>query len=185
MREHITALIDREIAHQKAGRQGRIIAKMNRLADTGVIQKLYEASQAGVRIDLIVRGICMLRPGVPGLSENISVRNVVGRLLEHSRIFYFANGDDEAVYLGSADWMHRNLANRVEVIAPVHDPKLRRYLKDEVLAAYLRDNTKARRLSANGKYERPEITFADQEFDAQKYFMNSTPKENTDHAPTV
>ena len=185
LRERITALIDREIAHQRAGRPARIIAKMNRLADTRIIQKLYEASQAGVRIDLIVRGICMLRPGVSGLSETISVTSIVGRLLEHSRIFYFANGDDPEVYLGSADWMHRNLTNRVEVVAPVHAPALKRYLKDDVLAAYLRDNTKARRLLPNGKYERSEAAFGDQRFDAQKYFMKSALKEDTDHAPTV
>ena len=183
LRERITALIDREIAHQKAGRPSGIIIKMNRLADTEVIQKLYEASRAGVRIDLIVRGICMLRPGVPGLSETISVRAIVGRLLEHSRIFYFANGEDEEVYLGSPDWMHRNLSNRVEVVAPVHDPQLKSYLKDEVLAAYLRDNVKARKLLPNGKYERPESAIAGQSFDAQNYFMNSAPKEKTDHAP--
>lgn len=172
LRERITALVDREIAHQQAGRKARIIVKMNRLADTEVIQKLYEASQAGVPIDLIVRGICMLRPGVAGLSETISVTSVVGRLLEHSRIFYFANGGDEELYLGSADWMHRNLSNRVEVVAPVHDPNLKRYLKDEILTAYLRDNTKARRLSSNGMYERLPTVAGDQPFDAQKYFMN-------------
>jgi polyphosphate kinase len=185
LRDRINALIDREIVHQKAGRPARILVKMNRLADTSVIEKLYQASQAGVRIDLIVRGICMLRPGVPGLSETITVRNIVGRLLEHSRIYYFANGGEEEVYLGSADWMHRNLSNRVEVVAPVHDSKLKKYLKDEILAAYLRDNTKARRLSSKGKYERLEMSLADQQFDAQKYFMNSTSKEDIDHAPTV
>lgn len=185
LRERITSLIDREIAHQRAGRPARIIVKMNRLADTEVIHKLYEASQAGVQIDLIVRGICMLRPGIPGLSETINVTSVVGPLLEHSRIFYFANGDEEEVYLGSADWMHRNLSNRVEVVAPVHDEKLKRYLKDEVLAAYLRDNTKARRLSPNGMYERLPTGVADQPFDAQKYFMNSAPEEKTDHASTI
>jgi polyphosphate kinase len=185
LREGITALIDREIAHQRAGRPARMIIKMNRLADTDVIQKLYEASQAGVRIDLIVRGICMLRPGVPGLSETISVRTIVGRLLEHSRIFYFANGDDEEVYLGSADWMRRNLSNRVEVVAPVHDPKMKRYLKDEVLAAYLRDNLKARILLPDGNYERLGAALDDQGFDAQKYFMNTAPEENTDHASKV
>jgi polyphosphate kinase len=185
LRERVTAFIEREIAHQKAGRPARIVVKMNRLADTDVIQKLYEASQAGVRIDLIVRGICMLRPGVPGLSETISVRNVVGRLLEHSRIFYFANGGDEEVYIGSADWMHRNLSSRVEVLAPVSDVKLKSYLKDDLLAAYLRDNTKARTLLPNGKYERPARASSDQEFDAQKYFMDSAQQEDTDHAPTV
>lgn len=182
LREHLVRLIEREINHQKAGRPARIIGKMNRLADTAIIHKLYEAAQAGVRIDLIVRGICMLRPGVPGLSETISVRNIVGRLLEHSRIFYFANGDDEEVYMGSADWMHRNLSNRVEVLAPVQAPALKRYLKDEVLAAYLRDNVKARSLSANGKYERPPLAFADQEFDAQEYFIHRAPKMEAEHA---
>lgn len=185
LRERITALIDREIAHQRAGRPAGIIAKMNRLADTRIIQKLYEASQAGVRIDLIVRGICMLRPGVPGLSETITVTSIVGQLLEHSRIFYFANGGDEEVYLGSTDWMHRNLSNRVEVVVPVQVPALKRYLKDDVLAAYLRDNTKARKLLANGRYERPQTMFGDERFDAQKYFMNSGPKEETDYASTV
>ena len=185
LRERLIAFIDREIAHQKAGKPAQIIAKMNRLADTGVIQKLYEASQAGVRIDLIVRGICMLRPGIPGLSETISVRNIVGRLLEHSRIFYFANGGDTEIYLGSADWMHRNLANRVEVVAPVHEPQHKSYLRDEVLAAYLRDNTKARRLLPDGKYERVETAFGDQSFDAQKYFMNRGQEEETDHAATA
>jgi polyphosphate kinase len=186
LRERLIALIDREIVHQKAGRQTRIIAKMNRLADTALIQKLYEASQAGVRIDLIVRGICMLRPGVPGLSETISVRNIIGRFLEHSRIFYFGNGDDEEeIYLGSADWMHRNLSSRVEVVAPVHAPALKRYLKDEVLAAYLRDNTKARELLPNGEYERPEMAIGDEPFDAQQYFVSVTQEENADHASTV
>jgi len=187
LRERITALIDREITNQRAGRPARIIAKMNRLADASVIQKLYEASQAGVRIDLIVRGICMLRPGVPGLSETISVTNIVGRLLEHSRIFYFANGGDEELFLGSADWMHRNLANRVEVVVPVQAEALKRYLKDDVLAAYLRDNVKARRLLPNGNYERVEAAFGDQRFDAQEYFMNSAPgnKEETEYASTV
>jgi polyphosphate kinase len=158
---------------------------MNRLADKEVIQKLYEASQAGVPIDLIVRGICMLRPGVPGMSETISVRNIVGRFLEHSRIFYFRNGDDEEIYIGSADWMHRNLENRVEVVVPVHHPELKRYLKEDVLAAYLRDNVKARKLLPSGKYECSETALQTQRFDAQAYFMNSTRKENADHARTI
>jgi polyphosphate kinase len=185
LRERILGLIEREIAHQRAGRPARIIAKMNRLADKEIIQKLYEASQAGVPIDLMVRGICMLRPGVPGLSETISVRSIVGRFLEHSRIFYFANGNDEELYFGSADWMHRNLANRVEVVAPVHHAELKRYLKEDVLAAYLRDNVKARKLLPNGKYQRSETALQNQRFDAQAYFMNHTRKENADHAQTI
>jgi polyphosphate kinase len=171
LRERMTALIDREIEHQRAGRPARIIAKINRLADTSFIAKLYEASQAGVPIELIVRGICMLRPGVTGVSETISVRNIVGRFLEHSRIFYFANGGEEEVFIGSADWMHRNLSNRVEVVAPIHDPAWKRYLKDVVLAAYLRDNVKARRLTPSGKYERIEIRPGEAAFDVQKHFI--------------
>jgi polyphosphate kinase len=173
LREQLYALIDREVANQKAGRPAGIVAKMNRLADREMIQKLYAASQAGVSIDLVVRGICMLRPGVRGLSETIRVRSIVGRFLEHSRIFCFLNGGDEEVYLGSADWMHRNLAQRVEVIAPVRDPDLKRYLKDDVLVAYLRDNVKARNLLPNGKYERCDNGLDPQGFDAQKYFMNA------------
>ncbi len=171
LREQMTALIDREIEHQKAGRPARIIAKINRVADTSFINKLYEASQAGVPIELIVRGVCTLRPGVPGLSETITVRNIVGRFLEHSRIFYFENGVAPEVFIGSADWMHRNLSNRVEVVTPVHDPKLKRYLKETVLDAYLRDNVKAHRLSPQGTYERVEIAADEEPFDVQKYFV--------------
>ena len=173
LRERLTALIDREIAHKKAGRPARIIAKINRLADTQIISKLYEASQAGVRIDLIVRGICMLRPGLKGVSETITVRNIVGRFLEHSRILFFANGGDEEVFIGSSDWMHRNLKNRVEEVAPVRDPDLSRFLKEVVLSAYLRDNVKARRLSPDGKYERIGLSPNEERFDVQEYFIAS------------
>jgi polyphosphate kinase len=174
MRERMTTLLDREIAHHRAGRPAGIIAKINRLADTSIIHKLYEASQAGVPIDLIVRGVCMLRPGVPGLSETITVRNVVSRFLEHSRIVYFVNGGAEDVYIGSADWMYRNLSNRVEVITPIHDPELKDYLRNVVLDAYLRDNVKARKLTAAGTYERIEILPGQEEFDVQKYFVDAT-----------
>jgi polyphosphate kinase len=172
MRERMTALIDREIAHQQAGRPAHIIAKINRLADTTIINKLYDASRAGLKIELIVRGVCMLRPGRPGLSETITVRNVVGRFLEHSRIFYFANGGEEEVYIGSADWMYRNLSNRVEVITPIIDPKIKSYLKEVVLHAYLRDNVKSRRLSSSGTYEKLEEVRDVDKFDAQKYFVS-------------
>ncbi|HEU5235738.1 MAG TPA: hypothetical protein VFU37_01275, partial [Pyrinomonadaceae bacterium] len=118
-------MIERETSHARAGRTARITAKINRLTDLEIIEALYHASQAGVMIDLIVRGACMLRPGVPGLSQTINVRSIVGRFLEHSRIFYFANGGDEEVYIGSADWMTRNLNRRVEVVAPVLDRQLR------------------------------------------------------------
>jgi len=170
LREKINALFDREIEHQRAGRQAHIIAKFNRLADTQIIDKLYEVSRAGVRVDLIVRGICMLRPGVPGLSESITVRSVVGRFLEHSRIFYFANGGNDELYVGSADLMSRNLKHRIEVVAPVTDQDSKRYLKDVVLGAYLRDNVKARELQPDGTYSR--ITSdAGADFLSQTYFI--------------
>jgi polyphosphate kinase len=170
LREKINALFDREIEHQRAGRQAHIIAKFNRLADTQIIDKLYEVSRAGVRVDLIVRGICMLRPGIPGLSESITVRSVVGRFLEHSRIFYFANGGTNELYVGSADLMSRNLKHRIEVVAPVTDPDSKRYLKDVVLGAYLRDNVKARELQPDGTYARiPSDAGAD--FLSQTYFI--------------
>ena len=173
LRDQITALIDREIANQKAGRPARIIAKFNRLADKQMIMKFYEAAQAGVKIDLIIRGICMLRPGVPGLSETITVRSVVGRFLEHSRIFYFENGGKEEVYIGSADLMSRNLKHRIEVIAPVSDPQIRNYLKNVVLDAYLRDNIKARELQRDGTYRHPPAS-EDERFDAQMFFVGQS-----------
>ena len=168
----IKDLIDREIRHCQEGRLAHIVAKFNRLADKDIIEKLYDASKAGVKIDLIVRGVCMLRPGVPGLSENITVRNVIGRFLEHSRVFYFANGGDEEVYIGSADWMSRNLKYRIEVVAPVKEPSLRHYLKDVLLAAYLRDNVKARQLQPDGSYARIEREPGDKPFDSQQFFIN-------------
>ena len=119
-----------------------------------MIRLLYNASQAGLRVDLIVRGMCCLRPGVPGLSENIRVISIVGRFLEHSRIYYFRNGGNEQIYLGSADLMPRNLDRRVEVLFPVENPKLIRQLRDQVLAVYLADNVKAREMQADGTYVR-------------------------------
>lgn len=171
LREGMLALIRREMEHAQAGRPARMVIKINRLADVEIIRALYEASQAGVAIDLIVRGICMLRPGVEGLSETITVRSVVGRLLEHSRVYYFANGGAEELYTGSADWMPRNLNRRVEVITPVHDARLQTYLKDVILAAYLRDNVKARRLLPDGSYERIQPAEGEERFDAQLHFM--------------
>ncbi len=147
-------LIRRETDHAKAGRPAEIIAKMNALLDRGCVEALYEASQAGVQVDLIIRGMCSLRPGVPGLSEHIRVRSIVGRFLEHSRIFSFANGGEPEVYCGSADWMPRNLYERCEVIFPVLQPELSRRLREEILATYLRDNVKARLLQMDGSYVR-------------------------------
>jgi polyphosphate kinase len=172
LREKVTELIERETANARAGGGGRIIAKLNRLADATIIQTLYDASAAGVQIDLIVRGICMLRPGVPGLSENIRVRSLVGRFLEHSRVLYFENNGDEEIYIGSADLMPRNLNRRVEVVCPVKEPRLKRYLRDEVLQAYLRDNTNARELQPDGLYQRVQIGSGEDRFDSQMYFEN-------------
>ena len=171
LREKITALIDREIRNLQAGKPAHIVAKLNRVADKQMIEKLYEASNAGVKIDLIVRGICMLRPGVAGLSENITVRNIVGRFLEHSRVFYFANGGEEELYIGSADWMARNLKHRIEVVAPVSDPSLKHYLKDVLLMAYLRDNVKARELQPDGTYKRVPLAPGEKRFDSQTFFV--------------
>lgn len=156
LRDRMTELIDREIEHAKLGRPARIIAKVNRIADQDIVNHLYEASAAGVKIDLIVRGVCTLRPGVPGVSENIRVRSIVGRLLEHSRVYYFENGGDVEVFIGSSDWMPRNLDRRVEVLAPVENVSIRRFLIDEYLPTYLNDNVKARILQSDGTYLRPE-----------------------------
>lgn len=153
LREKIYALIDNEIAMVRAGREGHIIAKMNSLIDQPVIQKLYEASAAGVHIDLIVRGICGLRTGIEGISDNIMVRSIVGRQLEHSRIFWFANGGEEQLYLSSADWMPRNLNDRVELFFPVETEEHIRRIK-ALLDLYLRDNVGAHMMQSNGTYRR-------------------------------
>jgi polyphosphate kinase len=152
--ERCLELIAREADHARHGRPARIIAKMNALLDRNVIAALYAASQAGVHIDLIVRGMCALKPGVRGVSDRIRVRSIVGRFLEHSRIYYFANGGDEEIYLGSADWMPRNLYERVEVLFPVRDTALRLRLRYEILEAYLADTAKARLLRPDGGYLR-------------------------------
>jgi len=154
LRERFQALIKREIKQHEAGGKGHMVFKMNALVDPEVIRLLYRASQAGVKIDLLVRGICCLRPGIPGVSENIRVTSIVGRFLEHSRIFYFRNGGKEEIYLGSADLMPRNLNRRVELLFPVLDPELLQRLRDQILGTYLVDNVKARRMAADGTYKR-------------------------------
>jgi polyphosphate kinase len=167
--EGLVALIEREAAHAKAGRPAAIIAKMNGLIDRRTVEALYEASQAGVEIDLIVRGMCSLRPGVKGLSERIRVRSIVGRFLEHSRIFSFANGGKEEIFCGSADWMPRNLSERCEVVFPVTQADLHKRLRQEILAAYLADNVKSRLLQPDGEYIRaPRVG---ETFSAQDYMM--------------
>ena len=153
LRERVLELIAREAAHARAGRQARVIAKMNALVDADVIKALYEASQAGVQIDLIIRGICCLRPGITGVSENIRVRSIIGRFLEHSRVLMFGNGAHPEYYIGSADWMPRNLDRRVEVMVPIEDPALHKLVQG-VLDSCLRDNRQAWVLQPSGEYER-------------------------------
>ncbi|MDQ3674273.1 MAG: polyphosphate kinase 1, partial [Gemmatimonadota bacterium] len=153
MRDGIIAMIEREIAHHRERGDGRLIFKLNSLVDRDVIKALYRASRAGVEIDLIVRGICCLRPGVPDWSETIRVRSIVGRFLEHSRVYYFHNGGHDEIYAGSADMMERNLDRRVEVMFPIEDPKHLARLRDEILPAYLNDTENAHILSADGSYQ--------------------------------
>jgi polyphosphate kinase len=153
LREGFLRLIRREIEHKRAGRDARIIAKINSLTDSRTIRELYEASQAGVTIDLLVRGVCCLRPGIPGISENIHVRSIVGRFLEHSRIFWFYNGGDDEIFLGSADWMNRNLDRRVETVFPVEDATAKNKVR-EILKTYMLDTAKARELNSDGTYSR-------------------------------
>jgi polyphosphate kinase len=150
-------LVERETAHAKRKNQKvppRIICKMNSLVDHEIIQSLYRASQAGVQVDLIIRGVCCLKPGVSGVSDNIRVRSVIDRFLEHPRIFYFSNNGDEEIYVGSADWMPRNFFRRIEVVFPVKDEVHKRRLRDEILEASLRDNVKARIICTDGTYQR-------------------------------
>jgi polyphosphate kinase len=186
MAESFLGLIRREQEHAKAGRPAHIVAKMNALLEPSVIEALYRASQAGVEIDLIVRGLCILRPGVKGMSERIRVRSIVGRFLEHSRIFHFANGGNDEIYLGSADWMPRNLFERCEVAFPVNDPAALARIHDEILPAYLADTVKARLQQSNGSYVRAgkllknAPPFASQEFLMQlaegKVDLNAIPR---------
>ena len=171
------ALIERETRHAKRGRPARIIAKFNALLDPPVIQALYRASQAGVEIDLIVRGQCALVPGLRGISSRIRVRSVVGRFLEHSRIFYFENGGKADVYLGSADWMQRNLYARVEVLFPVRDQHLRERICNEVLAGYLSDTRKARMLEPTGSYSRPRSVRNGHGFSVQEFLLHRAQTE--------
>ena len=153
-RETMLRLIDREIKKSTPKMPGQIIAKFNALVDTGIIAKLYEASSAGVRIDLIVRGICCLRPGVPGVSENIRVTSILDRFLEHSRIYYFHNGGDPEIYSGSADYMPRNFFKRAEIIYPIENIDLKARIINEILMTYLNDNVKARLMQPDGSYVR-------------------------------
>jgi polyphosphate kinase len=156
LRTRLGELFQREAEHARAGRPARVILKVNAITDDQMIRALYRASQAGVQLDLIVRGICCLRPGIPGVSDNIRVRSVVGRFLEHSRMYWFLNGGHEELYIGSADLMERNLDRRVEALVPVRDPGILEHLRHVVLDAYLRDADRAMVLDSAGHYERPE-----------------------------
>ncbi|MGE0040456.1 MAG: polyphosphate kinase 1 [Vicinamibacterales bacterium] len=154
LRQGFKALVEREVAHAEAGRPARIVIKNNAVADKEMIKTLYRASQAGVPIDMIVRGVCCLRPGVPGISERIRVRSIVGRFLEHSRLYYFRNGGDDEIYIGSADLMERNLDRRIETLCPIIDPDLKRHLRDTVLETLLADTDRAWELNRDGAYTR-------------------------------
>src|ERR1019366_4140726 len=166
LRGRVADLIRREIAH---GKRGRLIFKMNALEDAEMIRLLYEASRAGVRIDLIVRGLCCLRPGIPGVSENITVRSIVGRFLEHSRLFYFENGGEEEIYCGSADLLPRNLDRRVELLFPILNPKIVRGIRDVLLEKCLSDMRKTRLGLPDGGYE--PVAKAGSGFDSQAWFI--------------
>ncbi len=176
IRQGLEELVRREIENARSGRPARMILKMNSLVDREIVRLLYTASQAGVRIDLIVRGMCILRPGVPGVSDNITVTSIVGRFLEHTRIYYFENDGDPTVLIGSADLMRRNLDRRVEVLAPVNDPALIARLRDEILQTYLDDNVKARVMSSDGTYTRVHAEEGEERIDAQAVLMEISAK---------
>jgi polyphosphate kinase len=171
LRNRLTELIDREAEHARGGRPARIVIKVNSITDDQMIRSLYRASQAGVAIDLVVRGICCLRPGIPGISDNIRVRSIVGRFLEHSRIYWFQNGGQEEMFIGSADLMERNLERRVESLAPIRDAEILEHLRDVVLGAYLRDTDRAMVLDSTGKYERP--AEPSERFNAQQFLLKN------------
>jgi polyphosphate kinase len=167
------ALIDRETEHALAGRPAGIRAKLNAITDGGLVRALYRASQARVPIDLIVRGMCVLRPGIPGVSETIRVRSIVGRFLEHSRVFAFTNGGEREIFIGSADWMGRNLDRRVETVVPVRDPEIGDVIERDILDLLMADNVKARVLNSDGTYERRGVLPGEKRVDAQQTMLRS------------
>jgi len=173
LRSGIETLIKREIEVQKNSGGGHLIFKVNSMVDKKMIQLLYQASQAGVKIDLFVRGICCLKPGIPGVSENIQVTSIVGRFLEHSRIYYFHNDGKEEIYLGSADLMPRNIDRRVEVLFPVQDQQMIKYICDDILTYYFKDNNKARLMLSDGSYERKKPLAGDEPLNIQNWFIST------------
>jgi polyphosphate kinase len=176
MRQQILSRIEREIESHRENGEGHLAFKMNSLVDKACIKALYQASMAGVRVDLQIRGICCLRPGVKGVSDNITVTSIVGRFLEHSRIFYFRNSGDEEILIGSADLMPRNLGGRVEALVPIQDPHLRRALKEDILEVHLRDNVKSSRLCEDGRYERLVPADGESAHDTQSMLLQEKPK---------
>jgi len=180
MRARLEEMIEREIEHRRRGRGGHLIFKTNALVDPGMIRLLYRASQAGVRIQLLVRGICSLRPGIAGVSDNIEVTSVVGRFLEHSRVYYFRNGGEEEVYVGSADLMPRNLDHRVEVLFPLADAKLISRVRDGILKIYLNDTVKARSMLADGTYVRKRPARGKRPFECQEFLIPKRRSEGLD-----
>ncbi len=168
LRQRLEALIEQEVDHARSGRPARLIFKVNALTDDRIIRLLYRASQAGLEIDLLVRGVCCLRPGLPGVSERIRVRSIVGRFLEHSRLYWFQNGGHELLYVGSADLMERNLDRRVEILCPIRDAAALAQLRQVVLDAYLRDTEQALELDAGGAYRPPA---SGERFDAQAFLL--------------
>jgi len=173
LRMGLEKLIRREIEHAKAGRPAHLIFKVNSVVDPMFIELLYEASQAGVKVDLLARGMCCLRPGIKGVSDNIKVTSIVGRYLEHSRVFYFHNNGKEEIYMGSADLMRRNQDHRVEVVFPVEDPEHVNYLRHAMLATYLSDNMRARVMKSDGTFVRLKPPSESKAVDVQEWLMNN------------
>jgi polyphosphate kinase len=172
LRSGLEKLVRREIEHARAGQKAHLIFKVNAIVDTRFIALLYEASQAGVKVDLLVRSMCSLKPGIKGVSENITVVSIVGRYLEHSRVYYFHNGGKEEIYMGSADLMQRNLDHRVEILFPLENTDHVRYVRDKMLETYLKDNMRARLMQQDGTYVRIKSPGEDKAVDVQEFFMN-------------